>query len=200
MKHYHKQRMLVDAEYAARVKVNMDNRRKRFIESGGAKRYWQKIKVAQSKQKVIYYEENKERVAVYNKSRRERINEVRRLNYSDPLKKLKNNIRSLVTTGIKKAGYTKRSKLTQILGCSFEQFKQYFESQFTVGMNWDNIHCDHIIPISLACTETQVILLSNYRNFRPCFILENYKKSAKIDLELIEKHGLLELYTTITRT
>lgn len=200
MKVYHKQRMHTDFEYAARVKINATNRRLKFAAKGGNKLYWKNNKEEFSKSKVLYYQENKEKLAAYNCARKPQRNETRRKNYNDPLVKLKNNVRCLITTGIKKAGYTKRSKLTEILGCSFDHFKKYFEDQFTEGMTWKNIHCDHIIPISLAKTEAQVLSLSNHRNFRPCFSMENMSKSAKVDLVLISKYGLIELYNSLLKT
>ena len=69
---------------------------------------------------------------------------------------------------IKKTGYLKTSKTYDILGCSYEEFKQYLESQFTEGMTWENKgewHMDHIYPISLATDEDHMIKLNHYTNF-----------------------------------
>lgn len=64
------------------------------------------------------------------------------------------------------------------------------ESQFESWMSWENNgmyvkdlatwQIDHIIPISSAKTEEEVIKLNHYTNFRPLESFENLKKSNKI--------------------
>jgi HNH endonuclease len=65
-----------------------------------------------------------------------------------------------------------------ILGCSFEDFKIYLESKFEIWMNWGNYglyngelgygwDIDHIIPISFAETEEDVIRLNHFTNLQP---------------------------------
>ena len=68
-----------------------------------------------------------------------------------------------------------------ILGCLFEEFKQYIENQFADWMTWDNHgnpddgilelnktwDLDHIIPISEAKDESDIIRLNHYANFQP---------------------------------
>jgi hypothetical protein len=70
-----------------------------------------------------------------------------------------------------------------------DEFRNYIESQFTEGMNWDNYgqgknnetwHIDHIIPISLAKTEEEVYKLNHYANLRPMWCSDNIRKSNKI--------------------
>ena len=70
---------------------------------------------------------------------------------------------------------SKISKTQEILTCSFKEFKSHIESQFEDWMTWDNRglyngelnygwDIDHIIPISSAKTEEDVIRLSCYTN------------------------------------
>jgi len=97
---------------------------------------------------------------------------------NDFLFRLSNNIRSLISSSLKKKGYTKDSKLNEILGCSFEEFKLYLESQFENWMSWDNyglyngelnygFDIDHIKPLSSAKTKAELILLNHYTNLQP---------------------------------
>ncbi len=82
-------------------------------------------------------------------------------------------------------GVKKSFKTEESLGCSIDNFKNYIESLFLEGMNWDNRsdwHIDHIIPISLAQDENEIIVLSNYRNLRPLWSKDNIRKSNYIDL------------------
>jgi hypothetical protein len=135
----------------------------------------------------------------YNLQNKERLDKYRNEYYkeyfknkrnNDNLFKLTSNIRCLIYISIKKQGYTKKTKTHKILGCSFKEFKQHLEKQFTKGMNWDNIgewHLDHIYPVSLAKTEEEIIKLNHYTNFQPMWAKENISKGNKI----IEKQLIL---------
>ena len=128
------------------------------------KEYWQKNKEKESKRNKEYYENNKKEIHQKGKEyMKERRN-------NNPLIKLKEYLRSLIYHSIKNQGYTKRSKTEKILGCSFDEFKIYFEPQFKEGMSWENQgkwHLDHIKPVSWAKTEEEVYELNHYTNFQP---------------------------------
>lgn len=107
----------------------------------------------------------------------------------DPLENIKNRIRKSILTTFSTRKYTKKSKTTKILGCSFEQFKKHLESQFEDWMDWGNRglyngtlnygwDIDHIIPISTAKTEEDVIRLNHYSNLQPLcsYINRNIKR------------------------
>jgi len=78
-----------------------------------------------------------------------------------------------------------------ILGCSFEDFKLYIERKFENWMSWENNgvytgnynetwQLDHIIPISQAKSEEEIMKLNHYTNFRPLCSRKNLEKSNKI--------------------
>ena len=101
----------------------------------------------------------------------------------DPLFKLSCNTRNLIRMSIKGNGYSKKSKTYDILGCSYEDFKQHLENQFTEGMTWDNQglwHLDHIYPVSRAIDEEHLIKLNHYTNFQPLWAIDNLRKGNKI--------------------
>ena len=131
---------------------------------------------------------NKDRINIYGKKYRLENKDMLNKKYyhrkkTDPLFKLTCNIRNLIANSIKKRGFTKKSKTYQILGCTFEEFKQHLEKQFIEGMNWDNRslwHLDHIYPISLATDEEHLIRLNHYTNFQPMWAIDNIKKGNKI--------------------
>jgi hypothetical protein len=119
-----------------------------------------------------YYIENKERLrknnTIYKKNKL----------INDPLFKLTSNIRTLISNSIKRNGFSKNKKTSDILGCSFDEFKLYLESKFEFWMNWENRglyngelnygwDIDHIIPISSAKNEEEIIKLSHYTNLQP---------------------------------
>jgi len=96
--------------------------------------------------------------------------------------------RGLIQKSIRSGGYTKKSKTYEILGCSFEDFKLYLESRFIHWMSWENRglyngelnygwDIDHIIPISSAKTEEEIIKLNHYTNLQPlCSYTNRYIK------------------------
>jgi hypothetical protein len=54
-------------------------------------------------------------------------------------------------------------------------------------MNWDNRYLwdiDHIVPISLAESEGEMIILNHYSNLRPLWKTENEYKSDKVTNEV----------------
>ncbi len=73
------------------------------------------------------------------------------------------------------------------IGCSFAELKIHVERQFTKGMTWENRdqwHIDHIIPLSTAKTEEDVIRLNHYTNLRPLWAKDNLAKSDKVEFLL----------------
>ena len=131
--------------------------------------------------KIVDYDKNKLYVREYRKKNKVELAKKRKILSCNPIIRLKSNIHSLIYNKINKNGYTKKSKTYQILGCSFNDFKLHIENQFETWMNWDNYgnqngiskdinqswDLDHIIPISSATTEDDVIRLNHYTNFQP---------------------------------
>ena len=130
-----------------------------------------------------YYNENIEKVKKYRKDNKNVILEKQRTYYKNRLKndivfKTKENVRRLIQLSFKRNGYSKKSRTHQILGCSYEEFKQHIESLWQPWMTWDNYglyngelnygwDIDHIIPSSSAVTEEDVIKLNHYTNLQP---------------------------------
>jgi hypothetical protein len=116
-------------------------------------------------------------------SGRKRVNENRRLYEKnrrkiDFLFKMKHRMRCDINEIFKKNGYKKTTKTAKILGCSFEEFKSHIESLWKPWMNWENYgkhngefnfgwDFDHIIPLSYAETEDELIKLCHFSNIQP---------------------------------
>jgi hypothetical protein len=101
----------------------------------------------------------------------------------DELFRLKVNIRNTILRGLQNP---KSSRTEEILGCSIQSFKDFIESKFKDGMNWNNQgkngwELDHIIPLDSAETDDQVLKLNHYTNFQPLWGEQNRKKSNKLD-------------------
>lgn len=100
----------------------------------------------------------------------------------DPLFKLSTSIRSLISKSIKRMGCDKKSKTCKILGCTFIEFKNFIESNFEKGMEWDNYgewHLDHKKPISHANSIEEILKLNHFSNFQPLWSTENLKKGNR---------------------
>ncbi len=119
-----------------------------------------------------YYQNNKKilnnKINLYNKEKRK----------TDPLFKLKGNIRCLINSNFKYKGFKKNTKNEIILGCNKIFLYSYLESKFESWMSWENYgkyngkpnfgwDIDHIIPLSSAKTEEEFLKLNYYTNLQP---------------------------------
>ena len=80
-------------------------------------------------------------------------------------------------------GYIKSGSLSKIIGIEWNEFKIYFESKFSPGMNWDNHglwEYDHIIPVSSASSIDEIEKLFHYTNLQPLWKEDNRRKGNKI--------------------
>ena len=138
----------------------------------------------------------KNRYIINQKARLNNIkrNENHKKRYGDDIVyKLSCNIRTLIRISFKRNGFNKNSRTNKIIGFTFDKFKEYLESKFEPWMNWDNHgkyngelnfgwDIDHIIPISSAKTEEDVIKLNYYTNLQPL--------CSKVNRD-IKKHHLI---------
>lgn len=101
----------------------------------------------------------------------------------DQLFKIRVNMTSRINRFFKYSKMTKNCKTMDILGISIEGLKKHLESKFSEKMNFDNYgfrgwHIDHIIPLSSANTEDEIIKLCHYTNLQPLWWDENIKKGG----------------------
>ena len=171
-------------EYYETNKEQLKEKAKEYHKKTYSERYNKNKKVINERTKQ-YQEKNKERLKEYNKQYK--FNKLQ----TDPIYKLKSNIRSLVRIAIKNKGYKKLTKTEIILGCTFDKFKQHIETLFShpnnldqngnIWMNWENYgnpkdgkyelnktwDYDHINPMKEGLTEMEVIKLNHYTNIQP---------------------------------
>ena len=124
-----------------------------------------------------YFQKNKKIIQEYH-----RVYRIERY-HSDDMFRCSCAIRSMIWTSLRNKGYTKKSRTYEILGISYEEFSLYMERQFVDGMCWGNHgewHIDHIIPLSSAHTEADVIKLNHYTNLQPLWAYDNLSKGSKI--------------------
>ena len=121
-----------------------------------------------------YYINNKKTRSSYSNQKQK---EYRKTN---PLFKIKSNLRQRINRYIK----NKSKSTEEIIGISYIEFLKYLESKFSKGMNIENlgndIHIDHIIPLSSAKSEEELYKLCHYTNLQPLWAKDNLTKSNKI--------------------
>jgi hypothetical protein len=119
---------------------------------------------------------------------RKRLSVMRKFNrrMEEPLFKFKKLLRNNIRNSFKRGGFSKTSQACEILGADWDVVKKYFENKFKPGMTWENMglwHIDHILPISMATCEEDVIRLNHYSNLQPLWAEDNVKKSDKLTTE-----------------
>ena len=148
----------------------------------------------------LRYDEFRKKVEEFNlKLKKEeqyiKIKQRRKERYdTDILFKLSTCIRSNILMSFKNNGYKKESKTEQILGCTFEEFKQHIEQQFEPWMTWNNYgkyngkpnygwDIDHIIPVSSGTSIEDILFINRYTNLRPlCSYINRCIKRNRLDL------------------
>ena len=127
--------------------------------------------------KKVYTQENRDRLTKYQSN----YNKSRSL--IDPQFKLICAIRNLVCTTIRNQGFSKRSKTYKILGCEFWFLQVHLEYTFYLNYGIEytgqDVHIDHIIPISSAKTEEQALRLNHWSNLQYLLPKDNLTKSNK---------------------
>ena len=167
---------------------NVDKRKEYFKEYSKeySKEHYQKNAEKLRNKRKEYYYNNKEKTFLTNNAYRNKRKQ------SDPLFKLSTNLRTMIGGAIKKNGYKKLTKTELILGCTFEHFKLHIESLFEPWMSWDNYglyngqsnygwDIDHIVPLSSALNENDILKLNHYSNLRPlCSYNNRYVKRDNV--------------------
>jgi len=141
--------------------------------------------IREEKKRMIAYRKTDEyRIELKKKDNERRYEKWKFKFKNDPLFALKKRLRTLIRGSFRKSGYTNfKARTEEIVGISFNEFKVYMESKFVNGMNWENRsewHIDHIIPLSTAKSEQELIALSHYTNLQPLWVIDNLKKGNKI--------------------
>lgn len=155
------------------------------------KEYRQEHKEDISNYNKKWLEDNKEHRRTYkrkyNKDNKEFVNSYRRLYEkkrleTNTLYKLKQQLRHLIGRSFERRGYKKNSRTEKIIGCDYESFIKYLLETYknNYGVEYDNkekVHIDHIIPLSKAKTEEDIIKLCHYTNLQLLKAKDNIDKS-----------------------
>jgi hypothetical protein len=101
---------------------------------------------------------------------------------TDPLIAMHARISRLHRHALTMVGAIKTSPTFEALGYTVEAFVSHIERQFLRGMGWHNMsqwQIDHIVPVSTAKTEQDVVALNQLSNLRPMWAKENNGKRAR---------------------
>jgi hypothetical protein len=150
--------------------------------------FYQKNKLKINEKRKEYKSVNNEKVNLQLKTagekwRSKNKNYVSKRRKEDYMYKIRVNLTSRINRFFKYSKMTKNCKTMDILGISIDGFREHLKSKFTSKMNFDNYgkkgwHIDHIIPLSSATTEDEIIKLCHYKNLQPLWWDENIKKGG----------------------
>lgn len=175
IKAYHKEwrdknREKLNEQQRERYKENPEafrERKERYVAS-----HIEQVKASRTRYKV----ENRQKCTDYQRAKRQ----------SDPVYKFRSSFTHLMSLYRKKAGYTGNKGTWEMVGCDFDTFLAYIQSQFTDGMTIENYghgngqwNIDHIIPIRTAKNDEDIERLNHYTNLRPLWATDNYKRPKK---------------------
>jgi len=167
----------------------------REFENERNKRYNKKNKNHLRLYQKEWEKNNKEKRKIYQKQyfqkNKKLKNQARTLRIkTDPLFKMSCNLRTRTAKAFREILLIKKNKHTfEILGCSPQELKFYIEKRFVDRMNWNNQgkwkednewtygwDIDHIIPLSSAKNEEEMIKLCHYTNLQPLWHIDNIIK------------------------
>ena len=93
--------------------------------------------------------------------------------------------RQRIYKALKNQNTFKKAETIELLGCTFEELKNYLQSKFITGMNWKNYsykgwHIDHIKPLSAfdLTKEDEQRIAFHYTNLQPLWAKENFVKHS----------------------
>ena len=112
---------------------------------------------------------------------------------TDPVYKVKKNVRSRISECLKKYDQKRKDKI-KYLGTSKYFYHQWLQYQFDNHMNWDNYgsywEIDHVNPIATfdLTIEDKIYECFDWKNTRPLEKKANKRKSDTVDEKIIRNH------------
>lgn len=136
-----------------------------------------------------WYRDNREDIlrtkTEWRNKNKDKINaRIRQQRIDDPSLRIKDCLYRRVGEWLK--GSTKSANTQELLGCSFQQFKEWLESKFVEGMSWENQgsewHVDHEVPCAAfdLSDPVQHRICFHYSNMQPLWKEDNLAKGCKV--------------------
>ena len=193
-------------DYREKNKEQLDKANKEYRESHKEeiqkqrKEYYELHKEERIAQQKEYYEKNKDKIIDYHhKYNKENSKELVKKAWeyqkyktkTDDFYKFKRLIRDCVLKSFKRTNHRKSSYAKEIIGTDFEKAWEYlkdtWKKNYGTEYNGEPYHIDHIIPLSTAKNEEEVIKLCHYTNLQLLKPEDNLEKSDKLDWQIEEK-------------
>lgn len=159
-----------------------------------SKTYYEAHKTQMAEYSKKYRTENadkiREKKSLYARTspvaKKQRYEYKKRRTERDPVFALKERARKTIADSFLRRGYKKNSKSQEIIGCDWPTFTKHlfktWEKRYGTVYAGEDYHIDHIIPLSEAKTEEEVIKLCHYTNLQLLKPSDNLSKSNKIEL------------------
>ena len=155
----------------------------------------QVFKKAGKKYRETHKEQEKERHHRYKVENREKCTDYQRLKrQTDPVYRFRSSFVHLIGLYKRKKNYSRNKGVWEIVGCDFESFLEYIQSQFTEGMTIENYgitkgkwDIDHIEPIVNCKNDDDFERLNHYTNLRPLWVTENCRRAGKANRKQTQK-------------
>lgn len=167
-------------EYKAKYYLNnRDELREKYKEY--YKENAEQLKQYQKDYKSI--DENREKVRI--RSKQYKTNKLK----TNELYKITEQLRNMIRWSFYRKGYAKKGKTRDIIGTDYDTFYNHLLETYknNYGYEWDKkeeVHIDHIIPISTAKTEQDIYKLCHYTNLQLLKAKDNLDKSNKLDYKI----------------
>lgn len=139
-----------------------------------------------------YYTKNKQKRANANKEWRQKNKDkhreiikkyIKNRKLRDPIFVIKEKLRASVRASFRRIKFNKFAETEKLLGCTWQEAKNYIENLWQEGMSWENHgngpktwNIDHIRPVT-SFTEADLQLMNKIENLQPLWWEENSKKS-----------------------
>lgn len=144
-----------------------------------------------------YNQKNKDKLREtkrnWEKANKDKVKKQQKKDYdkrmSNPIKKMEHQMRNMINCSFRRTKYIKNKKLKEIVGLDCDNMINYLLETYknNYGYEWDKkepVHIDHIMPISLAKNEDDVIKLCHYTNLQLLKAKDNLQKGNKTNWTL----------------
>ena len=154
--------------------------------------YYRKNKEKINARKKVYYRNHKDQSRAVNRAWRAKNKKkysetnqqyVQKRSAADSVFKLRVKMSKLISAGMKRGNFTKKSRTREMVELDFEYLKNYLEYTWFLnyGTEYDGqpVHIDHIVPCSAANTEQEIIALQHWSNLQYLTPEDNLAKSDR---------------------
>jgi hypothetical protein len=154
------------------TKAYYENNKERI--NGDHREHYQKNRDSVKRRCSLYRKDNKEKINLYFRTRRQ----------IDPKFRILHILRTRLNHAIKSQKVSKSDTTLNLVGCSIDFLKNFLKTKFVSGMSWENYgewEIDHIRPccsFDLSDPEEQKKCF-HYTNLQPLWWWENLSKGDK---------------------